>query len=304
MARKSQTTAKKRAAATAEKGNYGPSLKSQAKTKTKAAAKAEWKKGDFSNLPPSSFKLRSADKPSKRAASPSPRKKNKTESAAKKSVGKPKAKVKTNHHVAKFSKNSIKERVNHFADRKKSSHSDRRFGRFTPGSKPTRSDRKKRKKKQAKPEFSLNIADSNHEYFLRAENVPWYKAEEQLRFRENYTAVPAAEEDDKKPRASNVNINSGKSSEYDEETLRLPSDKVLSHIDAEIQSFSAYVKLTPSERRARNAFLSHITEILTSNFGNKNRHRQKSDGDGEIYVEPFGSYATQDVCTFASDVDM
>lgn len=304
MARKSQTTAKKRAAAAAEKGNYGPSLKLQAKTKAKAAAKAEWKKGDFSNLPPLSFKLRSSDKPPKRTSSPSPRKKNKSESAAKKSVGKSnKAKVKTNHHVAKFSKNSIKERVNHFADRKQSSHNDRRFGKFATGNKPTRSDRKKRKKKQAKPEFSLNIADSNHEFFLRAENVPWYEAEGQLRFRENHTAIPAIEKDDKKPCASS-NINSGKTSDYEEETLRLPSDKVLSRIDAEIQSFSAYVKLTPSERRARNAFLSHITEILTSNFGNKNRHRQKSDEDDKIYVEPFGSYATQDVCTFASDVDM
>jgi hypothetical protein len=30
----------------------------------------------------------------------------------------------------------------------------------------------------------------------------------------------------------------------------------------------------------------------------------KGENVDEIYVEPFGSYATQEVCTFASDVDM
>ena len=146
----------------------------------------------------------------------------------------------------------------------------------------------------------MNIADSNYEFFLRPENVPWFKAEEQVRFRDNISMYN--EWDGESKTLKNVN------NRDDEETLQLPSDKVLSYIDTEIKSFSAYVKLTPSERRARTAFLSHITEILTTQFANGGRggyrRQQSKDNEEKIYVEPFGSYATQEVCTFASDVDM
>ena len=270
-----------------------------ARKRAKAAAKAE---SLYGTLP---FKLRSHDKPkSDTGIASSKRKKNKQEPAAKKPSS-TKVKAETKHHVAKFPRHSIKQRINVAADLKQSngsdSHGDKRFGKFNLGRPPPKQRKRRRGKKPERIEFQMNIPDGNHEYFLRPHNVPWFKAEEQERFRENVTAVP-----DGKVGALKINRCEAAESN-DDEILQLPSNQVLSQIDAEIQSFSAYVKLTPSERKARDAFLSHITDILTTQFANggKGRRQQKNgDGDDEIYVEPFGSYATQEVCTFASDVDM
>jgi hypothetical protein len=249
------------------------------------------------------------------------------ESAAKKSgsssSGKSnKLKAKTKHHVAKVSRKTIQERINLIADKNvsKVAKGEKIVGKFSldrHSKSSAQRSKKKRKSKTKRIEFQMNIADNNQDYFLRPENVPWYKAEGQERFRENFT--PCREY----LKANSAQNNSGArvEKEYDEdkETLQLPSDQVLSQIDAEILSFCAYVKLTPSERKARTSFLAHITDILTSQFFNRGRgvrsYRPKrlgynSDKDGtaeeakEIYVEPFGSFATQEVCTFASDVDM
>lgn len=285
MARKGQKP-KDKAACGKDKGTYGSKL-SAPKTRSKSNGSSPAKVKRSSKL----------DRADERAAKKdSGSKKRKAEAAAKKSKSKPeKPKAKAKHHVAKFTKNSIKQRVNAAAE--KSNHHGDRFGKSSLND---RTKRKKRKGKQSKRiEFQLNIPDNNHDYFLRPKNVPWYKAETQERFRENVTVVKVP---NRKVSTSTLHSN-GKD---DEETLQLPSDAVLSHIDAEIQSFAAYVKLTPSERRARDAFLSHITEILTTQFANGGRggYRRKSNDEENIYVEPFGSYATQEVCTFASDVDM
>jgi hypothetical protein len=269
------------------------------------STKAE--KGTYGKLSTPKAKSRSKDKLSSKSdkSSSSQRKKAKMESAAKKSIATTaKGKVITKHHIAKAPRKTIKERMHLVSDKPTK---QKRFGKFSVGStKPTKK-RKKSKNKPKRTEFQMEIADSNHDYFLRPGNVPWYMAEMQERFRDNVT--PINNEDEMK---YSGNSNEQKKTNDDEETLQLPSDQVLSHLDAEIQSFSAYVRLTPSERRARNAFLSHITDILTSQFANRGRNgyryrgQKKGDEDekDEIYVEPFGSFATQQVCTFASDVDM
>jgi hypothetical protein len=271
-----------KAAKKKDKGTYGKlnlSMPTQSQSKSKTPDK---------NKQPSS--LRQAKTERKGA------KKSKSSSLNK--PNKPKAKTK--HHVAKFPRNSIKQRMNLVADTKQSTKNENRL---------LKQRRQRKSKRPKRMEFQLNITDSNHDYFLRPENVPWFKAEEQARFRDNYTAVAI-------PSGKVGVVKTDKTSD-DQETLQLPSNQVLCQIDAEIQSFSAYVKLTPSERKARSAFLSHITEILTTQFSNRGKGRYmgyrqqqqrsggaKGENEDEIYVEPFGSYATQEVCTFASDVDM
>ena len=269
-----------------------------ASKKAKAAAKSE---SLYGKLP---FKLRSHDKlKSDTRSSSFKRKKNKQEAAAKTSLPL-KVKAKTKHHVAKFPRHPIKHCINAAADLKQSSRSDsfsdRRFGKFNLG-RPSKQRKIRRGKKLERIEFQMDIPDANHEHFLKPDNVPWFEAERQERFRENVPAIP-----DGKVNTSEINKYRAATSN-DDEVLQLPSNQVLSHIDAEIQSFAAYVKLTPSERKARDAFLSHISHILTTQFANGGKGRRKQnheDGDDEICVEPFGSYATQEVCTFASDVDM
>eukprot|EP00804_Cyclotella_cryptica_P022221 CCRYP_020338-RB/>CCRYP_020338-RB protein AED:0.01 eAED:0.01 QI:332/1/1/1/1/0.75/4/1621/808 len=255
------------------------------------------------------------------------RTKNKMESAAKKSglscSGKSlKLKAKTNHHVAKVSRKTIQERINLVANKKSSkvAKDEKRVGKFSLGCHSKSSShppKKKRKSKTERIEFQMNITDSNHDYYLRPENVPWYKAEEQERFQENFT--PCREYAKSDSTQNNFRSQDEKEVDDDKERLQLPSDQVLSQFDAEILSFCAYVKLTPSERKARTSFLGHIAGILTSQFSNRGRgvrsYRQLlgcnrnedsavDEAKDKVYVEPFGSFATQEVCTFASDVDM
>ncbi|KAL7545244.1 hypothetical protein ACHAWF_008597 [Thalassiosira exigua] len=79
--------------------------------------------------------------------------------------------------------------------------------------------------------------------------------------------------------------------------LILPPEPVLARIDAELRSFGAYVKLTPSERRARSAFLEHVSDLAAEEL-------RPADEEEEVRVTSFGSFATQEVCVFASDVDL
>ncbi|KAL7505454.1 hypothetical protein ACHAXN_006569 [Cyclotella atomus] len=263
MARSNNSTKRQRQ----DKGTYGSKLSTPMTSKSKSPTKS-------SSLDRKQRKIEAAAKKSNRS---------KNEDYNKKPT------AKTKHHVAKFSKNSIKQRV-HAASAVKSSH------RNDYGADCKRRKRRKTNNKPQRIDFQMNLPDSNHNYYLRQENVPWYKAETQDRFRDNYTLVEIAD----------GKVSADYASKTKEEAPQLPSNAVLSHIDSEIQSFVAYVKLTPSERRARDAFLSHIEEILIQDFahgGNRGR-RKNEDEKSIICVEPFGSYATQEVCTFASDVDM
>jgi hypothetical protein len=190
-----------------------------------------------------------------------------------------------------------------------------------------RMTKKRKRKSDSKPVFHLRVDGGfNGDYYLRPENCPWHNAERQERFRDNIPDEYITSKSNVKRKPSSNNISE----------LQLPSERVLSQIDAEIQSFSAYVRLTPSERNARSSFLDHIAEIAVNQFSSNgggnykgggafaqrnqqyrsqrrggNTEEEDSDGDGvdkedndAIHVVPFGSFATQEICTFASDVDM
>jgi len=161
--------------------------------------------------------------------------------------------------------------------------------------------KKKKKKKGAKKRaFQMTISQSN-EIFLKRVDVPWYNSAQ---------ANAKAETFNDKRRLNNADDQDSDDDEstdnHDMAQLQLPPESILSSIDSDIASFCAYVKLGPIELKARQAFLDEITGIALNQFGKsgRNRNTRANDGEDEISVVPFGSFATQSVCTFASDVDM
>lgn len=90
--------------------------------------------------------------------------------------------------------------------------------------------------------------------------------------------------------------------------FELPGEDLLGFLDGEIAMFSNYVRLSQSELHARQSFLDHVTELAKIKFETTRGKYCKSATDefelGDVHCHPFGSFATQSVCTFASDVDM
>ena len=60
----------------------------------------------------------------------------------------------------------------------------------------------------------------------------------------------------------------------------------------ELQTFTEYIRLTPHEIAARNSVVEFITKLSHTLW-----HK-------DVNVQQFGSYATLDVCTFQSDIDL
>lgn len=165
--------------------------------------------------------------------------------------------------------------------------------------KSTKPTQKKKKKGAKKRAFQMNIPQSN-EIFLKRVDVPWYNSSQ---------ANANAESFNDKSRLKNADDQDSDDDDTDNQDmalLQLPPESILSSIDSDIASFCAYIKLGPVELKARQAFLDEITGIALNQFGKggRNRNNRASGTEDEISVVPFGSFATQSVCTFASDVDM
>ncbi|KAL7534583.1 hypothetical protein ACHAXR_006897 [Thalassiosira sp. AJA248-18] len=313
----------------------------------------------------------------KSSSSPSAKKKKAAAAADKKgNKGNKKVVPKSKHHNAKRNRTSIKERV---AAASASSSASKKKNRSTSSSsrsnnnnssssrtmsisssktnKDTRSKKHKNGKKKI-VQYRMSLSECNDDVYLQRSDVPWNNAEAQERFRDNITTtkyrrgVNDDDDDDESvdSESNNNHKHNAKKSRKDGSTttttttsssslLQLPSERILQHIDAEIHSFGVYVKLTPSERKARSAFLEHVTNLAVEQFEKNNnpssnnqgrrnivvdagrrgsqlfrggKFRQRNDHNAEvvdedeeeIHVAPFGSFATQDVCVFASDVDM
>lgn len=69
------------------------------------------------------------------------------------------------------------------------------------------------------------------------------------------------------------------------------SDKALCQLDIELENFAEYVRLSAREISTRHEIIAKIEELLLSMWPN-----------GKI--QKFGSFATEEVCTFCSDVDL
>jgi hypothetical protein len=78
----------------------------------------------------------------------------------------------------------------------------------------------------------------------------------------------------------------------------LPTDffasEALHHLSNELESFASYVRLQPKEHAAREHVIQCITDLAGSTYP------QCPD----VHIQCFGSYATPQVCTFLSDIDM
>ncbi len=231
----------------------------------------------------------------------------------------------TKHHDAKPKKKkkaftSIKERMQLVSRNSKSSSSSRanthkgfktgysfsKANNAAPENDKKLSAKKKKKKKKGakKRAFQMNISQSN-EIFLKRVDVPWYNSSLNAiakvgAFNDKRRLKDAADRDSDDDDDDDSDVNNPMA------LLQLPPDHILSSIDSDIELFCNYIKLGPVELKARQAFLDEITEIALNQFGNKGGRstRNSSRGEDEISVVPFGSFATQSVCTFASDVDM
>lgn len=174
-------------------------------------------------------------------------------------------------------------------------------------SKPIRKEKKRKKKCTKSKQFQMSMSQSN-EIYLKRVDVPWYS----YNARSEDTDETFTETIDESSGIFNKNTDdedsddqSTNSNERDS-LLKFPTENILSSIDADIESFCAYIKLSPIELKARQAFLDEITGIALNQFGKSESSRNShiNDADDKIRVAPFGSFATQSVCTFASDVDI
>jgi hypothetical protein len=71
----------------------------------------------------------------------------------------------------------------------------------------------------------------------------------------------------------------------------LPKSSI-SALQNEIEAFVQYIRLTPQEIAARKSVINHVTE-LSHNLWHQ-----------DVKIQPFGSFATLNVCTFQSDIDL
>ena len=72
-----------------------------------------------------------------------------------------------------------------------------------------------------------------------------------------------------------------------------PSD-ALEQLSRELHAFAGYVRLQPQEHEARQCMIRSITHLADRTFA----------GGDNVQLQVFGSYATPQVCTYCSDVDM
>ena len=284
------------------------------------------------------------------------------------SSSKKKVPPKSKHHIAKLSSSnhrrgssstSIKERVAASSSaasskKKKSSSKNIKYpGRSEPCPLSSKTSRKKAKKKKGggstsnsngssrkRQQYQMTISECNNDVYLQRVNCPWYDAQLEVQYRDSLdsknndtTSTTTTEDDNNKQHKQSTTTNNKSISSL----LQLPNETILNQIDAEIHTFASYVKLTPTEHKARLAFIKHVTELSVDQFekngnynnNNYNNSHYRFDGKGvtntlkgggrkrssrcdeqeeeeeeTIYVAPFGSFATQQVCTFASDVDM
>jgi hypothetical protein len=186
---------------------------------------------------------------------------------------------------------------------------------------------------------SHNNQSNLNDPHLKLSDVPWCDAELQDRFRDNHGVKTDSSDTIVLPsspsftrttaQTSMITGTASYSSTSSKGLPQLPSETILQGIDDELYSFSMYVRLTHTERAARMNFLDHVSEqaafALLDNPSHNTSFRYKKNNanhnigkigsgrereghgtaeKGRVHVVPFGSFATQEVCCFASDVDM
>lgn len=70
------------------------------------------------------------------------------------------------------------------------------------------------------------------------------------------------------------------------------SDQSFTALNTELLLFAKYIRLSSEEIKARNGVVDYITNLSQTLWGE------------EVQIQPFGSFATLDVCTYSSDIDL
>ena len=177
------------------------------------------------------------------------------------------------------------------------------------------SDKKKgklKKKKTKKFDYKLPIIDGLPDSALSLRQMPWYRAEHQTRFANrrkcsddwsHYGSDHDEDGDDDYKESMQILEKVVSNTKDKENKKKLQKYKVhpfskpaLAILDEEIHSFCAYVRLTRVEIQARQNLQDQVVNACKALF---QIHPMK-----EITVSQFGSFASLDVCTFASDIDL
>ena len=192
-------------------------------------------------------------------------------------------------------------------------HPGRTSAKHEPPQKKQQPPKKKAKKKKSGTSGNNNSVSRN--FFVRLprtsdHKVPWLRnikppsISTYLPNRKKAaiaTAAAAPAEASAKMAESSPSKNDVESSPSSSSILRLirniPQSE-LENLDNEIQSFAEYVQLSAKERRARQYVVDAVEQIVKDVVTSR---RQLVD---DVKCQVFGSFASQQVCTFQSDVDL
>ena len=142
----------------------------------------------------------------------------------------------------------------------------------------------------------------------RIESVPWLQSgPHQVR-----DEVPvAAQERTASAETANNKANATKKGSGILPTNGVP-DNVLNLLNDELLAFSNYVKLSPNEVKVRKDFIDFLGGAVKDAFQKSKYHKrfdrpttpEASADDETPRLEVFGSFATLNVCTYNSDIDL
>jgi hypothetical protein len=134
--------------------------------------------------------------------------------------------------------------------------------------------------KRKRPKFQLKMPSAQAgNLLLNGEQMPWHECVD-----EYWSGAPEKMRPSSGKKKSSAHV--------------LPTDffapEALAHLSNELESFASYVRLQPKEHAAREHVIQCITDLAGSTYP------QCAD----VHIQCFGSYATPQVCTFLSDIDM
>jgi len=144
---------------------------------------------------------------------------------------------------------------------------------------------KKKKKKQVKIVWRV---PSESTIGLSLETMPWC----------HFTTEPLFNSLSK----INANTSNRKKTNFPlilEEMIQ--NSQLISLLNLELDFFGRYVRLSDTEIEARRQIVNLVETLCRSTFNNNKNYKNVEE---ELRVVPFGSFASLDVCTYASDVDM
>jgi hypothetical protein len=152
--------------------------------------------------------------------------------------------------------------------------------------------------------FQLRLPASTLERPVLYKDMAWYE-----QFDELSDYKPSTTTADTSAKGENGNCDSTTETTTSSSTV-LPTDflstDTLHQLSRELHSFASYVRLQPLEHEARQYKIQSLANLAGTTFAGQKNSNNKSSSicSDDVHLQVFGSYATPQVCTFSSDVDM